>query len=399
MSAVGDQTRHRAERDGKPTILRPNGTLVWIHFETADQIQNCAELIRNLRENYGSFFVLVTSNETIPTKNLRDYLPIGVSHQYLPEDTPENAKSFLDFWRPDICIWASDQFNPNILSQIYARDLTSFYVNATPPALSRIKRLLPNKTSQILRRFTHIYTTSDDAQDRAVRAGVSVENITVAGALKSGGITLECDDALRSQFSAQLAGRPTWFACNIGDRDIDAMIAAQKHTARRAQGLLLIVGAANDVSSKDLAARFKQAGFRVEQQEDSSYPRAECQVFIARRKAQDGIWFRVSPVSFFGSGSKQKRDPMAAAAFGSAIISQGAIGLHAAAFSRLADQDAMMRLKRVDDLADALKDLIAPDRAAAFAQAAWAVQSEGAMATDQIANDILDHLDQHASAA
>lgn len=398
MSAVGDQTRHRAERNGTATILRPEGTLVWLHFETVEQIQISADLIRNLRENYGTFFVLVTSNEDAPSNALRDHVPHGMSHQYAPDDVPENTKTFLDFWQPDVCVWASDRFNPNLLALVAKQGIPTVYVNADPQEISRLKRFLPNRTSAILRRFSHIYAISAEAEQRALRAGVPVDLASVAGPLKSGGETPDCDDAERSQFTAQLGGRPTWFACNLSADDVDLVIAAQKHTARRAQRLLLVVGAGNDVSNRELANRFKAEGLKVDQQLFTRYPRAESQVFLADRKEDDGIWFRVSPVCFLGNGSKNPRDPMAAAALGSAIISKPATGGYAHNFERLAADDAMMVLDGDTDLSGALNDLIASDRAAQFAQAAWGVQSEGAVATDKIAADILALLDAREGA-
>ena len=393
MSAVGDQTRHRAERNGHATILRPKGTLVWMHFETADQIQISAELVRNLRENYGPFFVLATSDEGLPRQDLRDYVPHGMSHQYAPEDTLESSKNFLDFWQPNLCVWASNLLSPNLLSTAAKQGIPLLYVNAEPEEISRLKRLLPNRTSSLLRRFSHIYVTSPEAQQRALNAGVSEDRITVAGVLKAGGVAPRCDESERSQFSAQLSGRPTWFACNLGVDDVDAVIAAQKHTARRAQRLLLIVGGGNDVSNRELANRFKAEGFKVDQQTFTRYPRPEAQVFLANKKEDDGTWFRVAPVCFLGNGAKNRRDPMAAAALGSSIIAQADQGVFSGAYTRLEAAGAMMKLGKPEELALALTDLIAPDRAAELAQAAWGVQSEGAMATDKISADILTLLD------
>ena len=63
-------------------------------------------------------------------------------------------------------------------------------------------------------------------------------------------------------------------------------------------------------------------------------------------------------------------------------------GAHGAAFGRLGAARAARAVASSRDLADAVGDLLAPDRAARLAQAAWAVASEGAEATDALLNHL-----------
>ena len=75
---------------------------------------------------------------------------------------------------------------------------------------------------------------------------------------------------------------------------------------------------------------------------------------------------------------------MEAAALGSAILHGPRAGVHGQAFGRLGAARAARAVSSATDLADALGDLLSPDRTARLAQSAWAVASDGAEATETL---------------
>ena len=116
-------------------------------------------------------------------------------------------------------------------------------------------------------------------------------------------------------------------------------------------------------------------------------PDGETEVFLADGGGEYGLWYRLAPVTFLGGtllGEGCSRDPLEAAALGSALITGPKAGAHGAAHQRLARARAVRSILTPADLADAAGDLLAPDRAARLAQAAWAASSDGAEATDQV---------------
>ena len=85
--------------------------------------------------------------------------------------------------------------------------------------------------------------------------------------------------------------------------------------------------------------------------------------------------------------------PPQPAALGSAILYGPNIGRHLHAYSRLAEAGAARIVRDTDTLTTALKQLVAPDRAAAMSLAAWEIVSEGAQVSDRIMDLIQDALD------
>jgi len=87
---------------------------------------------------------------------------------------------------------------------------------------------------------------------------------------------------------------------------------------------------------------------------------------------------------------------MEAAALGSAILHGPRTGVAGPVFARLGAARATRAVASANDLGDALGDLLAPDRAARLAQAAWAVASDGAEVTEIILTRIRAIMDGDA---
>jgi 3-deoxy-D-manno-octulosonic-acid transferase len=86
-------------------------------------------------------------------------------------------------------------------------------------------------------------------------------------------------------------------------------------------------------------------------------------------------------VTFLGGSlisSGPTRSPLEAASLGSAIIHGPRAGQYGAVIGRLGGARATRAVASVSDLTEAVGDLLAPDRAARLAQAAWSVISDGA---------------------
>ena len=82
------------------------------------------------------------------------------------------------------------------------------------------------------------------------------------------------------------------------------------------------------------------------------------------------------------------------AALGSAVVAgPRSGGRWGAVLHRFVAEGAARRIGHPDALANAVSDLLAPDKAAALAHNAWALASDGAETTDRLAELICDALD------
>jgi 3-deoxy-D-manno-octulosonic-acid transferase len=369
----------RPRRDGTVAPerpARPAGRLVWLHAPSADAVRSVIELARRLVDEDG-IAVLMTCPTAIATRE-------GVLHQPPPGDTPAEARAFLDHWAPEVAIFAEGELRPALIHEAQERKLPLMVVDGRAPYILRERDgWFPGLMRSVMAGFSHVLTV-DDAAARAFRkAGAPL--VSVAGRMEEESAALPHLEAERAALARQLATRPVWLAAALPEAEEAAVIAAHRAALRHAHRLLLIVVPQDMARADALTARMAAEDWAVAHRVREEEPAADTEVYLADH-AEYGLWYRLAPITFLGgslSGDGCARNPLEPAALGSAILYGPRAGAYAAIFGRLGAARAARAVGSSADLAEALAELLAPDRAARLAHAAWGVTSEGAEATEQ----------------
>ena len=140
-----------------------------------------------------------------------------------------------------------------------------------------------------------------------------------------------------------------------------------------------------------LAEELTEKGWITASRADEEEPESETGIFIVNDPAELGLWYRLAPVSYLGgglSGTGLLTSPLEPAALGSAILHGPRPGGFGPQIGRLGAARAARAVASVRDLSEALGDLLAPDRTARLAQAAWGVVSDGAEVTESVLTEL-----------
>ena len=382
------QRREPGEGSARPA--RPAGRLVWLHAPGEGLVSPMQALARRLVEEDG-LPVLLTAPVPIPAHP-------GVIVQVPPADTPADARAFLDHWRPEIAIFAGGQLRPAVMHEAADRQIPMLVVNGKAPAFLRERDgWYPGLMRSALARFRAIMAV-DEAAARAFRkGGAALSSVAVTGRMEEEGVVLPGIEAERASLSRLLAARPVWFAAGVTEAEEAAVLQAHRKALQHSHRLLLILMPEDPARAAPLARQLEEAdGSAVAQRAEEEEPEADIEVFVVDNPAEYGLWYRLAPVTFLGGsllGKGPTRNPMEAAALGSAILHGPRTGQSGPVFGRLGAARATRAVASATDLGEALGDLLAPDRAARLAQAAWAVASEGAEVTEGILNRIRSIMD------
>ncbi len=372
---------HRGET-GKdtPRPARPAGQLVWLHAPDAAAAPGLRELARRLWLDDGTP-CLITCPDPLPD------LP-GTLVQPPPPDTPAEARAFLDHWRPDLGLFTEGELRPALVGEAAKRHVPLLMADARTPRLPKDRDgWFPGVIRGALLPFRWIGALDEASARSFRRAGASPSAVAVTGRLEEPSAALDCIEAERTALAATFATRPVWFAAALPEAEEEAVIAAHRAALRQSHRLLLILLPERPDRAEAIAARAEAEGWAIALRAREEEPEAQTELFLVDNPAEIGLWYRLAPISFLGgslSGTGALRDPMEAAALGSAILHGPRAGLHGAAFGRLGAARAARAVASAQDLAEALGDLLAPDRAARLAQAAWSVASDGAEATEAL---------------
>ena len=373
-----------------PWPERPSGPLIWLPAPAPAATGALAELIRRLHAARPGLALLVTA-EGAPR------LPAGTLVVAPPADTLPDIQAFLAHWRPALVVLSGASLPPALLHEADRADVPAYLIDALPPAPGQPPRF-PGVISTLLGRLTSILARDAEAARALRRLGAAPARLDIAGKMQEEPGVLSHVEAEREALAWLARSRPIWLAAGLPEAEETAVIEAHRVALRLAHRLLLIVVPADPERGPGLAARMEaEQDWVVARRSADEEPEEDCQAYVADTEGEMGLWYRLAPISYMGGsllGAGSTRSPYEPAALGSATLHGPRGGAFADAFARLAEAGATRELRAASDLAAAVGDLLAPDRAALIAHNAWEVSSAGAEVTDRVAALLLAALDE-----
>lgn len=355
--------------------------MIWLHASQADTVAPLLVLARRLIAEDGVAVALTADAPPPPAP--------GLFTAPAPPEMPADARAFLDHWRPAVGVLADGVLPPALIHEATARGIPLIMIDARGPQLPRsVRGWHPGLTSALLSRLHRIMAVDEPAARLFRRAGAKQGALSVAGRMEHPPSALPANEAERAALSRLLATRPVWLACHLPEGEEGLVIDAHRSVLRLAHRLLLIVVPEDPSRAQALAERMAGVeGWMVARRSADEEPEPDVQVYIADSPGELGLWYRLAPVTYLGGSLSTggcRGDPLPAAAVGSALVHGPRSGAHGAAIGRLAAVQATALVGSGADLAETLGELLAPDRAARLAQAAWLVTTEGADVTNRV---------------
>ena len=386
--------------EAAPDRPRPDGELVWIHAGEPGNmlaVQDLAARLANAREGLN---VLLTAGEDTAAAQIATSAP-NVIDAALPGEHPDAVEKFLDHWRPDLCIWVWGGLRPNLILEAAERGCAMVMIDAEADGFDRRQnRWLPDLTRAVLARFDVALARSEAAARRLTYLGLPANRVERTSPLLAGGQALPCAESDLTELSSIMGGRPAWIAAQVQPDEVPTVIAAHRKALRLSHRLLLIIQPATPSQVSEIAAEATEANLTTVSWSEGEFPDETTQVMIAGDASEQGLFFRVAPVSFLGTTLVQGDDgcdPLNAAALGSAVLYGPRIRQYLGSYSRLAAAGAARIVNDADALGTAVSNIIAPDHAATMAHAGWEVISAGAALIDRVVDHVQDRLDARLS--
>ncbi|MGV8954719.1 MAG: 3-deoxy-D-manno-octulosonic acid transferase [Cypionkella sp.] len=370
-----------ARRAPEPAVepaARPAGALIWLHAPTAVAYAGLAQIARRIEAELGAA-VLLTCPDAVEAGTAIVQPP--------PYDSPTEARRFLDHWRPSLVLFTEGEMRPAVIAEAALRRIPMFMANARDPHVMKGREgWYPGLIRHCLAAQTRVFAVDESGVRAFRRAGAG--DVVLAGRLEEASAALTHHEPERAALASLAATRPIWLGVAVPEAEEAAVIAAHRAALRLSHRLLLILVPQDFSRAEVLVEQMeREEGWTVAQRRLDQEPDPETTVYIPDSDAEYGLWYRLAPVCFMGgslSGEGCARNPMEAAAMGSAIIYGPKPGPFGTVFGRLGAAQAARAVGAGDQLGEALSDLLAPDRTAKLAQAAWTLSSDGVEASEQV---------------
>ena len=371
-----------SERLGKPSVDRPEGCVLWLATKNGADAGGVLSLAKEL-----SFFREEPVHCLVTTEKETRLVPAVAKdaiHQLMPVETQGSIDRFLDHWRPSAGVFLGDVDAPRLVTAAATRKIPLF--------LTATERGMVRKFPAYVSKFQTCLAGSA-AEARVLREQLEGKETTVeiTGPFTDTIHALACNEAECDTLGKLLGGRPVWLAVGVQPDEIEMIEIANRRAFRAAHRMLLILVPADLENVTEMRASLDANGWRTSLRSDGGEPDPDIQIYIADTEDELGLWYRLAPTSFMGGSFMQDGpvvDPYDAAALGSAVLHGRHLGDGAPRIQRLRAAGGCIEVTDGESLGEAVQTLLAPDRAAALAQAGWSVTTESAMVVERLAEMI-----------
>lgn len=371
---------------------RPEGPVLWLHAATEAQRDSVALIARLLVEARPGLALLVTGMVSPPDDAILDSLPL---------DSAAEVRAFLAHWRPAAALFVGAAVPPLPVAEAHARDIPLLMVDAgTGDGDGGLWRR--GMDASLLSRFDRILATDAGSLATLRRRGGRRIAVELGGRVEEVPEPLRCNEVELADLTERLQARPVWLAVDVPEDEEALVLDAHAHAVGQAHRLLLILVPSHSHRAEALRDRMAERGFVAATRAADDEIDDDVQVLITDGPTELGLWYRLAPLTYLGGTfgtTASGRSPLEPAALGSAVLAGPQAGDHGAAHARLIEARAAVVLRRPEELAGAVAEIIAPDRAATLAHNAWAVSSGGAEVAERIVRLALAAVDAVAARA
>lgn len=317
-----DDPARAQEKLGRPSLVRPEGPLVWVHAVGLGEVLALRPLLARMGETRPDVHFLVTSTARSSAQVFAQNLPPRVVHQFLPLDGPTFVAQFLDHWQPDVSIWSEQDLWPGTICDVARRDIPLAYINArlTEDGFEK-RRRFRSGFAHLMRMFS--FVAAQDARSVGFLEQLGAGDVQEMPSLKPAAPPLAAEPRALAVVQKALGTRRVWVAASSHEPDEAVAVAAQVRVLEADPDALLIVVPRAPERGAEVCAALKAAGLRYGQRSAGEAVDETHQVYVADTLGELGLWYRVAHLALVGGsfGETQGHNPWEAITLGCPVVS------------------------------------------------------------------------------
>ncbi len=158
--------------------IRHDAPIVWIHAASLGEFEQGRPIIEAIRKNHPSYQILLTFFSPSGYEIRKNYEGADYIY-YLPLDTPQNARRFLDIVQPEIAIFVKYEFWLNLLASLRRRKIRTYVVSAIFRRNSIFFRFYGGMWRKALETFEVMFVQNNESKQ--LLGALGFDNVLIAG--------------------------------------------------------------------------------------------------------------------------------------------------------------------------------------------------------------------------
>ena len=169
----------RAETFAKlQETLKKGDKTLWFHCASLGEYEQGLPIFTKLRTNYPEHKI-VLSFFSPSGFEIRKNAPFADVVIYLPLDSKQNAKRFIELLNPELTVFVKYEIWPNYLNEIKKRRLKAILISAAFRKDQSFFKWYGKETKKALFAFDHIFTQNETS--KTLLKTIGYNNVTVSG--------------------------------------------------------------------------------------------------------------------------------------------------------------------------------------------------------------------------
>jgi 3-deoxy-D-manno-octulosonic-acid transferase len=347
---------HIGERFGRYHVSCDK-PVIWLHTVSVGETRATATLVRNLRESYPAYQILLT--HTTPTGRDASEQLFGddVIRVYLPYDYPFAVQRFLRHFRPCVGVLLETEIWYNLIHACRTESVPLLLLNAR---LSEKSARGYARFPKLTRAGLHeLYLIAAQTEQDAMRlASLANRAVPVMGNLKFDieppPAMLELGKQLRGHFGEK---RPIFLAASTREGEEGLLLEALQHAD--IDDLLVVIVPRHPQRFDEVASLIENRGLHLQRRSANEPVSAHTQVILGDSMGEMFAYYAACDVAFIGGSLLPfgGQNLIEACAVGTPVL----IGPHTYNFAQASEQavafGAAIQVKHADDLVHQLNIL------------------------------------------
>lgn len=152
--------------------------VIWIHASSLGEFGVARPIAKRIKES-GNYSIFLTFFSPTGVEALENHHSDVDAVEYLPIDTKQNAKKFIDTIKPKKAVFVISEFWPNYLSELRSRNIETYLISGLIKAHSPIFKWYGGVIRHSLSAFTRFMVLDEESKQNLSIIGLN--NVTVIG--------------------------------------------------------------------------------------------------------------------------------------------------------------------------------------------------------------------------
>ncbi len=158
--------------------ISENDKVIWFHCASLGEFEQGRPIIEKLKIQYPTYKLVLTFFSPSGYEVRKNYEMVDVVC-YLPLDTKQNAKRFLNIVNPELVVFIKYEFWPNILKELKNREIKTILVSGIFRENQAFFKWYGGWLIKSLKTFDHFFV--QDKNSKILLNTINFTNVTVSG--------------------------------------------------------------------------------------------------------------------------------------------------------------------------------------------------------------------------